>query len=163
MTHLRIFGSLVNVKSNTKRYMKLDTISSQGLFMTYSGTHKNVYVVDNDGLNERLTTHLTYDEAHMSSSKQNLPPMAVTLQQRGYQPEPTINDSALSTLKIKLLSKTASMPIKATKNSAGYDIHSLVHTKIPPSSQLLILRRIIGNTTTAFWYAQIPQWTCTKK
>ena len=40
MTQLRIFGSLVNVKSNAKRYMKLDTISSQGLFMTYSGTHK---------------------------------------------------------------------------------------------------------------------------
>ena len=34
------------------------------------------------------------------------------------------------------------MPIKATKNSAGYDIHSLVHTKIPPSSQLLILTGI---------------------
>ena len=137
MSHLRTFGSLVNVKTHAKRYMKLDSISSQGLFMTYSGTNKKVYVVDEDGSNERLTTHLTYDEAHMSSSKQNLPPMAVTLQQRGYQSDPTTTHSDLSTLKIKLLSTDAHMPIKATENSAGYDIYSSVHTTTPPSSQLL--------------------------
>ena len=64
--------------------MKLDTMSSQGIFMTYSGTDKNVYVVNQDGTNERLTTHVSYDEAHMSSNKPTLPPMAITLQQKGY-------------------------------------------------------------------------------
>lgn len=91
LSHLRISGSRVNVKSSAKRYMKLDMITSQGLFMTYSRTTKNVYVVDTDGSNEQLTTHLTYDEAHLLSTAQNLPPMAITLQQRGYHPEPAIN------------------------------------------------------------------------
>ena len=57
LSHLRIFKSLVNVKTSAKRYMKLDTISNQGLFMTYSRTHKNVYVVNYDSTNEQLTTH----------------------------------------------------------------------------------------------------------
>ena len=84
LSHLRIFSALVNTKSNAKQYMKLDTMTSQGIFMTYSGTNKNVYVVNEDDTNERLSTHLTYDEAHMSSHKQDLPPIAITLQQRGY-------------------------------------------------------------------------------
>ena len=139
LSHLRIFGSLVNVKSSAKRYMKLDTISSQGLFMTYSGTDKNVYVVNFDGTNERLTTHLSYDEAHMSSTKPTLPPMAITLQQRGYIHNPSTNTTTYtSMLNLKLLSTDATMPVKATPQSAGYDIYSSQSTKIPPKTQQLI-------------------------
>ncbi len=42
--------------------------------------------------NECLTTHLTYfDEAYMSSIQRNLPPMAITLQQKGYHTDPSHN------------------------------------------------------------------------
>ena len=52
--------------------------------MTYSGTNKDIYVVDTNGHHERLTTYLTYDKAHMSSNQPNLPPMVITLQQQRY-------------------------------------------------------------------------------
>lgn len=48
LSHLCVFGALVNVKSSAKQYMKLDTISSQGLFLTYSKTYRNVYVIETD-------------------------------------------------------------------------------------------------------------------
>ena len=48
--------------------MKLDKISSEGLFMTYTGTDKIIYVVDKDGSNEHTCTHYAFDEAHISSN-----------------------------------------------------------------------------------------------
>ena len=67
-------------KQSTKRYMKLDSTTSQGLFMTYSRTDKNVYVVDKNGSKEPLTTNLTYNETNIASQTNIvLPPMTVAL------------------------------------------------------------------------------------
>ena len=143
LSHLRIFKSLVNVKTSAKRYMKLDTISNQGLFMTYSRTHKNVYVVNYDSTNEQLTTHLSYDKAHMSSLQKELPPMAIALQQHGCYNQP--NSTRITfpdKLKINLLSNNAILPIKATPYSAGYNIYSAESVIIPASSQNLICTNV---------------------
>ena len=42
--------------------MKLDAMSNDGLFMTYTGTNMNIYVVNRDGTNEQLAK--AFDEAH---------------------------------------------------------------------------------------------------
>ena len=44
--------------------MKLDRISSTGLFMTYKGTDKVMYVVNKHGKNERASAHVSFDKAH---------------------------------------------------------------------------------------------------
>ena len=139
LSHLRLFGSIVHIKSKAKRYMKLDKISSEGLFITYTGTDKIIYVVNKDGTNERTCSHFAFDEAHMSSNAKTLPPMAITLQHAGYRkpmndtyPETTTN------LQFKLLSPDTTTPTKSTPSSAGYDIYSSENKDIPPNTQSLI-------------------------
>ena len=119
--------------------MKLDRISSEGLFMTYTGTDKIIYVVDRDGTNERTCTYYAFDEAHMSSNSKTLPPMAVTLQHAGYRkPMDDIYPEMKEILQFKRLFKIASIPTKATPHSAGYDIGSSENKDIPPHQQCLI-------------------------
>ena len=106
--------------------------------MTYSGTNKNVYVVDEDGTNERLSTHLTYDEAHMSTTRPQLLPMAIALQQRGFYQGSLQQNPSSTKLKIILNSDTATIPTKATAGSAGYDMYSAEQVTIKPNSHLLV-------------------------
>ena len=106
--------------------------------MTYSGTNKNIHVVNDDGTNKRLSTHVSYNEAHMSSHEQHLPPMAITLQQQGYVLQPDDTNESPPILKINLRSNNATMPLKATEQSAGYDIFSSEHIILPPFTQTLI-------------------------
>ena len=139
LTHLRTFGSIVHIKSSAKRYMKLDPITSEGLFMTYSGSDKIIIAVDRNGTNERRCTHVSYDEAHMSTTTKEIPPMGLVLQQAGYHssiPEKPISNNI--TVKIKLLSPTATMPTKGTPGSAAYDLYSSESITINPKSQALI-------------------------
>ena len=139
LSDLRIFGSLVHIKSSAKRYMKLDSITSEGLFMTYSGTDKVVIVVDTNGSNERRCTHLTYDEAHMSSTQKTLPPMGIVLQQAGYHPQPLeklLNNDIK--IRVKLLKPIATMPVKTTPGSAAYDIFSSEQIVLNPHQQHLV-------------------------
>ena len=49
LSRLRIFGSKVQIKHSNKRQKKLDKISREGLFMTYKGTDKIVYIVNKQG------------------------------------------------------------------------------------------------------------------
>ena len=80
LSSIRVFGSIAHIKTKVRRYMKLDTMSNDGLFMTYTGTNKNVYVVNKDGSNEHISTHVAFDEAHISSTNIQLPPMDTILQ-----------------------------------------------------------------------------------
>ena len=143
LSHLRIFGSIVHIKSAEKRYMKLDNITTEGLFMPYTGSDKVIIAVDKQGLNERRCTHVSYDEAHMSTTSKHIPPMGTVLQQAGFHAQ-TIEKpiSINATIKIKLLSENATMPHKGTPGSAAYDIYSAQSISIPPKSQLLIHTKI---------------------
>ena len=129
LSHLHVFGSLVHIKNKSKQYMKLDRISSKGLFMTYTGTDEIIYVVDREGTNKHTCTHYAFDEAHMS-------PMAVTLQHAGYwKPMDNLSPEMKEILQFKRLSKIASIPTKATPHSARYDIASSENKDIPPHQQ----------------------------
>ena len=140
LSRLRIFGSKVQIKQSNKRQKKLDKISKEGLFMTYKGTDKIVYVVNKQGKQEKTATHVTFDEAHMSSSLQTQPPMSSALQQAGYRTKPY--EESLSgatdityTVKFKKLSKKATEPHKASDGAAGLDFYSAENVIIHPHQQ----------------------------
>ena len=106
--------------------------------MTRSGTNKNVYTVDPDYTNKCLTTHVTYDEAHMSSTKTDLPPMTITLRQRGHYPNPSSNGPSQNKPRFKLLSISATLLFRATPESAWYDLYSAENIAILNKTHQLI-------------------------
>ena len=79
LSRLRIFGSRVQVQSAGKRKMKLDSICSSGLFITYKGTDKICYIVNEDRRNERASTHVSFDKAHLSVPHAKQPPISTIL------------------------------------------------------------------------------------
>ena len=119
--------------------MKLDTMSDDGIFMTYTSTDKNIYVFNKDGSNERIFTHIAFDEAHTSSTNKNLPPMAIALQQMGYTSIDTKDNENNHFIKVQLLHQDAVMPHKSTTESAGYDISCCSDYTLPPHSQMLLV------------------------
>jgi dUTP pyrophosphatase len=143
LSKLKAFGARVSVHSGGRK-AKLDDISEVGTFLNYKGTDKVIYVKDRKTGREKTATHAFFDEAFMAETSTNLPPMALALQQAGYR---TIPNSELqvppveiddTTLHIKLLSKTAKMPIRGTTSSAGLDIFSDENISIGPGEQHLL-------------------------
>ena len=139
LSQLRVFGSIVHIKSAAKRYMKLDDITSEGLFMTYSGSDKIIIAVDKNGTNERRCTHVSFDEAHTSSTQKPIPPMGIVLQHAGFQPpQHELPISSDIEIKIKKTSEQAKIPTKGSVGSAGYDLYSSETIIIAPNSQELV-------------------------
>ena len=142
LSRLRIFGSRVQVQSEGKRKMKLDSISSSSLFMTYKGTDKLCYVVDDDGKNERASAHVSFDEAHLSEPPKQRPPMSKILEHAGYQQEypkkGIIDDVANEVMNVQLLSEHATLPSKGSKESAGFDLYSAENALIEPGETKLV-------------------------
>lgn len=136
LSRLRIFGSRVQIKTPGRRKMNLDRISNEGLFMTYTGSDKIVYVVNKRGRREQAVTHVSFDEAHMSSSIQSTPPMGIALQQAGYRKTPFTEGRPVQLtsekLKVKLLSNKGTLPIRSTEHAAGLDICSAENAIIQP-------------------------------
>ena len=79
ISRLKIFGSKVQVENSNKRIKKLDHISADGPFMTYTATDKIMYVVNQQGKEERTSAHVSFDEAHMTSTLQTKSPVAIAL------------------------------------------------------------------------------------
>ena len=126
MSHLRTFGSKVRFlhKLRSKKLKKMDNV---GRFMTYKGTNKIVYVIDDVSGKERTTTHVNYDEAFTSVPTAQQPPMTVALQQSGYTPEKETSCQ----VNIKLLHPKARLPERATVEAACLDIYTpeSIHVK----------------------------------
>ena len=133
LSQLRVFGSKVYYMDKPRK-KKLDKMDSIGRFMTYKGTEKIAYVIDDTTKKERITTHMSFDEAFMSTPVQSQPPMAIALQQSGFQPE----KEEVCRLKLKLLSKEAKVPERATASAAGLDLHSIQNVTIPPGEQRIV-------------------------
>ena len=97
---------------------------------------------NNNGFNERASAHVSYDEAHMSATTSNLPPMAVALQQAGYRKEPYSDNTSSpvepGNLKIKLNSEKATTPTRGTPDSAGLDFYSAENAVIAAGKHKLI-------------------------
>ena len=91
--------------------------------MTYTGSDKIVYIVDQTGKKEKTSAHVTFDEAHMTTSPQHKPPLFTALQQAGHRQHVLPSNSKPSII-VKSLSKDSTTPTKATPGSAGYDLYS---------------------------------------
>jgi deoxyuridine 5'-triphosphate nucleotidohydrolase len=128
---IRVFGARAHFMKGT-RAKKLDRMDGTGTFMTYKGTDKISYIIDEVTGKERTATHVTYDEAFASVPASKQPPMATALQQSGYRQE---LDTGKTTLKIKLLDPTAKPPERGSDNAAGLDMYSHVSTIILPGNQ----------------------------
>ena len=133
LTNLRVFGSRVHFL-HKNRQKKLDKIDNVGKFMTYKGNDTLAYVIDDITGKERVATHLNFDEAYASVPAGKQPPMGVALQQSGYVPE----KEEVCRIKVQLLHKLAKLPVKGSAEAAGFDIHSVQNTIIPPNSQSII-------------------------
>jgi len=84
LSSLRIFGCRVFSRNPGKRPAKLDKHDSQGVFLGYTATEKNIkYLDDISGL-VKTTTHVYYDEASMTTHASKAPLAAQTLQRLGY-------------------------------------------------------------------------------
>jgi deoxyuridine 5'-triphosphate nucleotidohydrolase len=136
--NLRIFGSKAHFMKGERR-QKLDKMDGQGLFMTYKGTDKISYVIDESTKKERTVTHITFDEAFSSVHPSKQPPMASALQQSGYRQEDTVEPCLV---KIKLLSTDAKKPVKGSDEAAGWDIYTKEKVSISSGSQSKISTHI---------------------
>ena len=105
-------------------------------FLTHTGTDKNLYIVNKDGTNKRVSRHIAFNEVHVSSTSTTLPPMAVVLQQAKYRTTCTVDCNI--EIKMQLLHRDAVMPQKVSVNGAGYDISCINAQTIPPETQMLI-------------------------
>ena len=134
LAHLRVWGSKVHVKSK-ERNAKLDTNNTVGTFMTYSGTDKNIWAL-NDATNQPLlATHYTFDEAHMSTEESKVPPYAIALQRTGYRTTldlPPDTSPTVTDIPIKALHPDTKIPSRSTKESAGLDLYSSSATTLLP-------------------------------
>jgi deoxyuridine 5'-triphosphate nucleotidohydrolase len=135
---LRVFGSQVHFMKG-ERKKKLDRMDSQGLFMTYKGTDKICYVIDNKTKREHTVSHITFDEAFSSVHPSKQPPMASALQQSGFRQE---ENTEICELRIKQLDPTAKVPVQASSEAAGWDIYCHETTTILPGQQQKIPTRL---------------------
>ena len=84
LSHLRVFGCKVYAKNPGKRKFKLDNNTSQGYFLGYAATSKNINYIDLKSGKTKLATHVIFDEAHMTTPTQYTPIAGQTLQRLGY-------------------------------------------------------------------------------
>lgn len=130
MRNVRVFGSHVHFM-HKERLKKLDRMERSGRFMTYKGTDKIAYVIDDKTNRERVATHISFDEAFMSVKSERCPPMATALQTSGYRPE----HEQRCNIKVKLLNHDSVTPVKASVEAAGYDVYSNRTVTINPGEQ----------------------------
>ena len=114
-----------------------------GIFVGYTNTMKNVYVISEKTNKPQTVNHKTYDEAHMTSHSNPLLPMALVLQRAGYNNTHTnSNDTTIlpesSYPKVQLLSTHAKAPTRSTPTSAGLDLYCPSEVVIEPHSTALI-------------------------
>jgi len=176
---LRVFGCPIGVRHQDRK-AKLDLNTSAGIFLGYTATDKNVLYRDSMTGRFKTATHVVFDEAGMTLPEAERSPSAKVLQELGYGREeddpdecpdanatvtapPPANATSQSTstpsqedddLKVKFLSVNATMPVRATDGSAGYDLFSAEDTIIQPNTRRAIPLDI-AITPPCGTYAQI--------
>ncbi len=104
---------------------------------------KNVYVESKRTKQVHVSLHKSFDEAHVTAPTEGLPPLAIALQNAGYNNEGSKSQTTpisidANNLKIKLLSNDATTPSRSTSQSAGLDLHSAVDIVIPPNQTTIV-------------------------
>ena len=143
---LKNFGCPVVVKLPGSRAAKLDNYTVTGIFLGYTASEHNIYFRDNRTKCINIAAHVQFDEAGMTIPKADRSHFMNALQELGYtskestapieqDEDKTIDED---TLRVQLLLDKATLPKRATKESAGYDIYSATNRVIQPGTYELI-------------------------
>jgi len=149
ISSLRVFGSPIVAQLPGCRPAKLDSHTTTGIFLGYTGTEKNVYYHDSTSGKIKIAMHITFDEAGFTVPKLSLTPTQRALQNTGYQEAPMLRtntdqshagkpESMDDQLLIQLLSDNARLPVRSTPGSACLDLFSAIDATIPPHKQCMI-------------------------
>jgi dUTP pyrophosphatase len=121
----------------------MDIAGNQGVFLGYTASQKNVYVKSTTTNKVHITLHKSFDEVHMTTFTETIPPMAQAMQKAGYtnsvaSPTDKATQITNDSIKVHLLSKYAIEPTRSTELSAGLDIYSAEDHLLLPHSHLII-------------------------
>lgn len=107
--YIRVFGCPVITKFPGKRAAKLDLHTSQGIFLGYTATDKNIYFMDTTTRRIKIATHCIFDEAGTT-----IPPSQQSLASKALQHlgMPVTQATTMPTLPEK-----ESTPVKDTDNT----------------------------------------------
>ena len=129
LSMLRVCGCRVVVKKPQTRNTKLDDNTTQGIFLRYTATDKNIVYLDTITNQEKIASHIIFDEANFSIGSSA--PGAKALRYAGSDKESKLNcDTATKSIsknvsiKVKKLHDEARLPKRATPHAAGMDIYS---------------------------------------
>ena len=123
VSKLRIFGSRVCARiPGASKFPKLDQKNTNGIFLGYTATDKNIYFEDDTTQKVLISTHALFDEAHLSVANNSAPLGSQALQRTGYSPEDDRDET--KPIQFKLLTSNATSPSISTKESIGIDLHS---------------------------------------
>lgn len=155
LKHLHIFGSPLTVRHPGRRPAKLDQHASQGIFLGYTATHKNVYYLDSGTKQIKIGTHVVFDEVGFTLPPNQCTPLQQQLQLHQSksdtslltpQEQDTYQDALDNTMHSTLpqedpesmyfhrLTPAATIPTRATPDSTGYDLHSTQEITLQPNT-----------------------------
>jgi len=120
LSMLRVWGCRVIVKNPQLKKAKLDDNTSKGIFLRYTATNKNIVYLDLETNQEKIASHVTFDEAHFSTGSKA--PGAQALKNSGV--DNRSEDPEQSTIKVKQLHQNAHLPTRSTVHSAGLDLYA---------------------------------------
>jgi len=132
LSNLKVWGCRVIVKQPIIKKAKLDDVSTQGIFLRYTATPKNIVYLDLETNREKITSDAIFDEANFIDGGTN--PGGAALIRAGqikdYPKSSTSKNHAF--IKVKQLHKEAILPSRATPVSAGLDIHTIYDIVLEP-------------------------------
>ena len=127
LSMLRVWGCRVIVKQPNKRDAKLDDNTTQGIFLRFTATDKNIVYLDLATNNEKISSNVTFDEAHFSTGSPT--PGSKALRNSGINGD--VNSTQLehnnkkkaNTIRVKRIHDTnAKLPKRSNKDAAGMDL-----------------------------------------
>ena len=80
ITSLRIFGCRVYVRKSEIKKIKLDHHTSNGIFVGYTATTKNIYYINDNTYIVKDGCHSLFDEVHFTVPRDQAPLAAQSLQ-----------------------------------------------------------------------------------
>ena len=129
ITNLRTFGCRVFVRKPNIKKAKLDYNTSNGIFVGYTATTKNIYYIDDASSMVKIGTHALFDEAHFTAPRAKQPLAAQTLQTLGYS---AFRDEFKNgkfkpkhALRITIIHQDAIAPTQDNADSIGMQLHSV--------------------------------------
>ena len=117
VSKIRIFGSRVYACiPGSGKFSKSDLKNTDGIFLGYTATDNNVYFEDDATHQVLISTHVLFDEAHLSVPNSFVPIGAQALQRTGYSPEDEITGP-----KIYNMHTNISLPFHVTLSPDPFD------------------------------------------